>query len=667
MGIVLKPGEYFAGYQILRKLGAGGMGAVYQARDRDLPRFVALKLLTMPDGGEVDHRIRFRREADTVARLSHPNIVTVYARGEDDDRLWISMTFVDGSDVARALRDGAIHPARAVRIITETAAALDHAHETGILHRDVKPANILLTDGRRERALLTDFGIAKAIDESRELTRRGEILASFQYSAPERLTQPGDVDPRADVYSLGCTLFHMLTGEPPYPGQSVSRIIYAHAYDPVPLPSHRNPALPRGFDEVIARAMAKQPAQRYDTCAQLAWNAAQVLQQPTMPNPGPMPRTTDRMGAPGTTRTSPPRPNVQAHTTGPPFITGPPIAARPPIAAGQPIVAGRPVTSGPHATAGPVIAGSPQTAEPRGITGPPPITGPHGQRGIPPRTLVAPTGPPPTLIASPETLPETEPPDGPRDHDPSREIDSGPAGSGRRGIAVRLILGLVLGTVLALVAYLVVRLGDSHPPLSTLTTTTPVPITTTTVPVTTTEQPTPTTTTEQPPSKTTTVVVPPKTVAVPAEIGNSITYAKSELEKAGFVVQEAQREDKSTKGTVLALDPAAGTSRAVGSTVTVYVSTGTTTTTVTMPNLAGKAYADVAAILQGLGWKGTLKQTTVKVTDSTKVGKVIDQDPAAGNAIATDAPITLGVGALGPSTPAVTSPVTPTTTPAPYN
>ncbi|MGW4246505.1 protein kinase domain-containing protein [Nocardia sp. NPDC004722] len=647
VGIALKPGEYFAGYQILRKLGAGGMGAVYQARDRDLPRFVALKLLSMPDGGEADHRIRFRREADTVARLSHPNIVTVYARGEDDDRLWISMTFVDGSDVARALRDGPLHPARAVRILTETAAALDHAHETGILHRDVKPANILLTDGRQERALLTDFGIAKALDESRELTRRGEILASFQYSAPERLTRPGDVDPRADVYSLGCTLFHMLTGEPPYPGQSVSRIIYAHAYDPIPLPSHRNPTLPRGFDEVIARSMAKEPSRRYDTCTQLAWHAGQVLQQPSGPNSGPVARTTERRGTPATTRTAPPRPNALAHTTAPP---------RPNVQT--------PTTAPPVNTGPPIITGPPGAPGARAATGRQAAVGPSG-RTLPP-TSVAPTGPPPTLVASPATGPVAEPPDrtGPR----GPGIDSGPAESGRRGTTARILIGLVLGTVLALLTYFLVRLDDGHPTVTPVATTTiPVPTTTTTVPVTTSEQPTPTTTDAPPSTTTVTKAPPPKTIAVPDVLNSAFTYAKSELEKAGFVVQEAQRADKSAKGTVVALDPAAGTVRAVGSTVTVYVSTGTTTTTFTMPNLVGKAYADVAAILQGLGWKGTLQQTTVKVTDSAKVGKVIDQNQAAGNAVATDAPITLGVGALGPSTPAVTSPVTPTTTPAPYN
>ncbi|AYF75920.1 PASTA domain-containing protein [Nocardia yunnanensis] len=136
MSATLRPGEYFAGYQILCKLGAGGMGAVYQARDRDLPRFVALKLLSVPGGGEADHRVRFRREADTVARLSHPNIVTVYARGEDDDRLWIAMTFVDGSDVARALREGPLPPARAVRILAETAAWPRVRPLTPARHRD---------------------------------------------------------------------------------------------------------------------------------------------------------------------------------------------------------------------------------------------------------------------------------------------------------------------------------------------------------------------------------------------------------------------------------------------------------------------------------------------------------------------------------------------------
>ncbi|QLY33403.1 protein kinase [Nocardia huaxiensis] len=408
MGSTLQPGESFAGYQILRRLGAGGMGAVYQARDRDLPRFVALKLLKAAEDVDPEHKARFRREADSVARLEHPNIVTVYARGEDAGQLWISMTFVDGSDVASALKQGAMNPARAVRIITETAGALDHAHETGILHRDVKPANILLTQRRGERVLLTDFGIAKALDESHQLTRKGEVMASFQYVAPERLTRPDDADHRADVYSLGCTFFHMLTGRPPYPGEDVGQIVYGHAYKPIPKPSEQNPTLPQGLDEVVARAMAKDPESRFQTCSQFAWAAAQTLRQGP---PNPMPQgttreaggsaqggsstrwnvTTDQDRAANARTPIPGGPRPQNGTSArPPLHTGPRppgnTGARPQVTTGprpQPTAGAKPpVTTGPRPqpTAGatpPVTTGPP----PQPISGatPPATTGPRPQ------------------------------------------------------------------------------------------------------------------------------------------------------------------------------------------------------------------------------------------------------------------------------------------------
>ncbi|OJF80001.1 hypothetical protein NS14008_13320 [Nocardia seriolae] len=589
----LRPGEYFAGYQILRKLGAGGMGAVYQARDRDLPRFVALKLLSLPDDGALDSRARFRREADTVARLQHPNIVTVYARGEEADQLWIAMTFVDGSDVARALREGAMHPARAVRIISETAAALDHAHETGILHRDVKPANILLTEGRPERALLTDFGIAKAFDESRQLTQGGEILASFQYAAPERLTRPGEVDPRADVYSLGCTLFHMLTGQPPYPGQNVGQIIYGHAYEPIPLPSHRNPALPRGFDEVITRALAKEPDHRFANCAELARSAAQVTRQgPPPPRTGPQPKP------------------------GPQPRTGPPPHPKPPPQTG-------PARTSDHLS-GPRFATT-RTA-PGVPTGPPPTI------PAPPQRQAAPSGPPP------------EPPERTGRGDTGPGIGTGPPPPPKRDTTFRIMIGLAVVTALALVSYFVFKFGDGHPSLSSATTTGVVPVTTTAVvsptTLTTTETPYTTTTWTSP---TTTTAAPPKAIVVPDVVGSPIATAKTQLEKEGFVVKEVQREDKHTKGTVVALDPAAGTSHPVGSTVTVYVSSGPATT-ITMPTLVGLSVADATGALQKLGWKGTITPTYVKTTDTAKSGKITDQNPAAGTTIARDAPVTVSVG-----------------------
>lgn len=187
----LRPGQVFAGYRIERLLGVGGMGAVYLAHHPNLPKLVALKL-PMRHMSDDDHvRARFLREADHVARLDHPNIVAVYDRGDQDGQLWIAMQYIDGSDAAAALRDGPLPVARAVRIIAETAKALDFAHAAAVLHRDVKPANIMLTRpaaGEPERVLLADFGIAKALDDRTGLTVTGMFHGSLQYAARDHST-----------------------------------------------------------------------------------------------------------------------------------------------------------------------------------------------------------------------------------------------------------------------------------------------------------------------------------------------------------------------------------------------------------------------------------------------------------------------------------------------
>lgn len=282
MGQSLVSGEVFAGYRIERLLGVGGMGEVYLAADRDLPRSVALKILDRARTADPEVAARFRREADTAARLAHPNIVAVHARGEQDGRLWIAMEYVDGTDAGELLRAGPPAPERAVRIIEATAAALDHAHRRGILHRDVKPANILLARGLREHVLLADFGIAKSLDESVGLTRTGEVFASLRYAAPEQFTD-ATIDHRADIYALGGTLHHLLTGSHPYSGTTSAQLIHSHLNAPVPVPSHHNSELPEAFDAVIARAMAKDPAQRFTDCAELAAAAGAALTGPSAP------------------------------------------------------------------------------------------------------------------------------------------------------------------------------------------------------------------------------------------------------------------------------------------------------------------------------------------------------------------------------------------------
>jgi serine/threonine protein kinase len=249
-----------------------------------LPKLVALKLLTPAMTDDDDVRVRFLREADHVARLDHPNIVAVYDRGDQDGQLWIAMQYVDGSDAAAVVREGPLPAARAVRIITETAKALDFAHAADVLHRDVKPANILLTRpiaGEPERVLLADFGIAKALDDRAGLTATGMFAGSLQYAAPEQFNPSVTLDARADEYALGCTLYHLLTGSVPYPGRSPEQWMYGHLHLPVPLPSQTPAAqqagIPAGMDAVAQRAMAKNRDDRYPSCAALAGAAQRAL------------------------------------------------------------------------------------------------------------------------------------------------------------------------------------------------------------------------------------------------------------------------------------------------------------------------------------------------------------------------------------------------------
>ena len=247
---------------------------MYLAHDDDLDRPVALKLLGGNVAVDEDTRDRFLREAKTVAALDHPNIVNIYARGETDDQLWIAMQFVAGTDASQPIRTGLpMPPQRAVRIISETAAALDFAHARGVLHRDVKPANILLA-GDTDRVLLADFGIAKALDDKGIRTSTGLVVASLQYAAPEQLDPSVQLDGRIDVYALGATLYHLLTGLPPYTG-TMAQIVNSHLNAPIPMPSEYG--APATFDAVIARAMAKDRDDRYRTCGELAAAAQHAL------------------------------------------------------------------------------------------------------------------------------------------------------------------------------------------------------------------------------------------------------------------------------------------------------------------------------------------------------------------------------------------------------
>ncbi|MEV0710312.1 serine/threonine-protein kinase [Nocardia aurea] len=276
----LAPGAVVAGYVIERQLGSGGMGTVYAAAHPRLPRHDALKVLSLEHSSDSEFRARFIREAELAARLDHPNIVAVHDRGVDRDRLWIAMQLVDGIDAAELIRRGPaeLPPARAAHIVAGAARGLDEAHRHGLLHRDVKPANLMVQvrPGQPERVYVTDFGIARAAAETTALTEIGTVLATLAYAAPEQLGG-GAVDYRVDIYALGCTLYEMLTGAKPFPNRDAAEVIRAHIHDPPPRAATANPALPPAIDEVIARAMAKDPDQRYPSCGALAAAAASAL------------------------------------------------------------------------------------------------------------------------------------------------------------------------------------------------------------------------------------------------------------------------------------------------------------------------------------------------------------------------------------------------------
>ncbi|KXP14755.1 protein kinase domain-containing protein [Tsukamurella pseudospumae] len=286
------------GYTVLRRLGAGGMGEVYLVQHPRLPRQDALKLLGSGVVGDADAKARFLREADVLSGLSHPNIVHLYDRGEDDGRLWLTMEYIGGADAAQLLREYGPMPADlALRVVDGVGSALDYGRRTrGVTHRDVKPANILIgfEDGAPASVKLTDFGIAKALEDAVRVTSTGLTIGTMSYLAPEAI-EGGSVDHRSDQYSLACTAFELLSGVGPYPRESARAVAAAHLTAPVPLLSERAPHLGRAADAVFARALAKEPGDRYpdnaefvaDLRAALASAPRRAPVPPTMPPPAP--------------------------------------------------------------------------------------------------------------------------------------------------------------------------------------------------------------------------------------------------------------------------------------------------------------------------------------------------------------------------------------------
>lgn len=274
-------GTRFGPYLLQRLLGTGGFGEVYEAEDTVMHRVVALKLLSSSYSHNPAFRERLFREARTAGRLHDPHVVPIHGCGEIDGQLYIDMRLIDGTDLQSTLeREGALGPARSVNIVRQIAAALDAAHAETVIHRDVKPANILL--GKDDFACLVDFGLANAATDTK-LTSEGTTIGSFAYLAPERLAS-GEITPGADIYALACVLHECLTGASPFENRTeIPALVAAHLTSPPPRPSQQQPGIPVGFDEVIKRGMAKEPERRYRSAGELAAAAQRALNTP-LPN-----------------------------------------------------------------------------------------------------------------------------------------------------------------------------------------------------------------------------------------------------------------------------------------------------------------------------------------------------------------------------------------------
>lgn len=382
-GPTSREGTQFGPYRLLRLLGKGGMGEVYEAEDTVKDRVVALKLLPESVSHDPVFRKRLQREAHSAGRLQEPHVVPIHDYGEIDGVLYVDMRMINGSDLRKILKNfGPMTPARAVAIVRQIASALDAAHEGGIMHRDVKPENVLVN--RDDFAYLVDFGIANAASDEK-LTELGTAVGTYAYMAPERFTSDS-VTYRADIYALACVLHECLTGSQPFVGDSLSTVITAHLMKEIPRPSVQRPGIPAAFDQVIERGMAKKPEDRYASAGDLAMAATAALTARDQDQAETILQRGVAATMPGTALDS--AATMAAHTpTPPPGTPPPPPYGATPTPGVPPPPFGATPTPGttpppPYGATPASFAATPPPSQPYGFT--PPPSGSAGGNAWPP-------------------------------------------------------------------------------------------------------------------------------------------------------------------------------------------------------------------------------------------------------------------------------------------
>ncbi|MRH86279.1 Stk1 family PASTA domain-containing Ser/Thr kinase [Nocardia sp. SYP-A9097] len=625
-------------YELGEIIGFGGMSEVHKARDLRLGRDVAIKVLRADLARDPTFYLRFKREAQNAAALNHPAIVAVYDTGEaeiDGGPLpYIVMEYVDGDTLRDIVRGkGPMAPRRAMEVIADVCAALDFSHRNGIVHRDMKPANIMIN--RAGAVKVMDFGIARALaDSSNPMTQTAAVIGTAQYLSPEQ-ARGEQVDARSDVYSVGCVLYEILTGEPPFTGDSPVAVAYQHVREDPRLPSHVHPGVPRELDSVVLKAMSKNPANRYQTAAEMRADLIRVLggQKPTAPmvmnDEDRNSFLDDELPPPRSYRTVERRDDTTEQELVQPADSGGRRAGL--IAA---VVAAVVAVGGVLFW---MLLGPGSHADQIAV---PELSNHNSQ--LAQRDLeklgfsVAVQEKPDSKIAQGNVI-ATQPLGGSRIDKGSTvtlQVSTGPS-----QVPVPRLAGLTQSQAEQQLNSVGLRLNtDVKREASSVDEKDKV--------------------TSQSPGEaqkidaggqvTITLGSGPEKVRVPDVIGQNIDVAQPNLaDSAGFKVSVQEVPNNLPKGTVIGTNPAAGTMADKGSTVTVQVSTGDN---IQMPNLIGLTPAQAVDILRQRGWNGQITQSTQSTLDAGSVGRVIAQQPSAGSSIAKNQTVTIttGVLSLGP-------------------
>jgi beta-lactam-binding protein with PASTA domain len=629
-------------YELGETLGFGGMSEVHSGRDLRLDRDVAVKVLRADLARDPSFYLRFRREAQNAAALNHPAIVAVYDTGEADTPEgplpYIVMEQVDGETLRDVLRhDGPLTPRRAMEVMGDVCAALDFSHRHGIVHRDVKPANIMIN--RAGAVKVMDFGIARAIaDGTSTMTQTAAVIGTAQYLSPEQ-ARGEQVDARSDVYAAGCVLFELLTGEPPFTGDSPVAVAYQHVREDPRPPSQLNPAVPGTLDSVVLKAMSKNPANRYQSAGEMRTDLVRVLagQRPTAPSIMTDDDRTEILGAvpvpvgSGRHRDDDPLGGLgvdaaERERTG--RRTGLIVLASVVMIALVALIGvflyqlnggGRPTQ-----VAVPPVAG--QTLN-------------DAQAQISAVKLQSRTNNVPDATVPENTVIRTDPTVGSSVDENSTVqlyVSTGP-----EQVRVPTVANLPLQQ--AIDALTVARLTAAPNPAMQPSDT---------VPAGSVISSTPAAGSSADAQSAVVLVVSSgaQPVRIPSVVGQAQPDAQANLEAAGFVVNPAPVDSAKPAGEVVSQGPEGGTQAPKGATVTINVSSGNR---VVVPDLAGVRATEVLARLQGnkyTGGQGNITATMVPVTDPAQVGRVVSQSVPAGTEIEPSAPLSIGVG-VSPAPP----------------